>query len=712
MPLPDRERLDVISKALARLWHSQQELEARLQRIEASLGLAAKPATPPVEATPPPLPDVIPPPPAPVEAGPPPIEAAAPPPPLPEPALETQFGLNWLNRIAIVTLLFGVAFFFKLAADNQWIGPGMRVALGIAAATFSLFLGEWMSLRNQKVFAQGMTGLGLALLYLSFYATFGFYHLLPQSLAFFLMALTTLAAGGLALHYSSPAVAVLGLLGGYLTPVLLSTGEDHPWILFGYVFLLNLGGLTLVRSSLVRARRWLGLEYLCMAATFLLYAGWASQWLADDTRPVATVFAIMFYAQFAAGSISRSVWTASQFLAGSAPIIIWRDPAQALPLAVLFAAAGLAVAAWREWPEAPVTTLAAFWLPIWLAGYHPGSARGRVIVFLWCSPGFALFFLWTAWRTLIRGRAARPAELWLLAANAAAYFGKSYFLLDSVYHEYVGAFALGLAILHALLAKLVWKPGEQQDAWQGHLAAAIAVAFLTLAIPIQFNGFRITIAWALEGAALAWIGARFSNARLAATAVILFVIACARLFTLDAWIYSSANDYRLIANARFLTFAVSAASLWTAASAWSAVSLSRAARFTSAKKYAAAAYLAGHIVLLWVLVMEAMGWAERYAAPQDVSAVSTVAVSILMACYALALIAAGVATRTAINRLAGLALMLLVVAKLYLVDVWQLSRGFRITAFLGLGALLLLVSYLYSRFRPAIEKLFKDRPAE
>ena len=700
MPSSDRERFDVISEALARLWHSHQELDARLQRIEASLGLAAKPAPPPIEVTPPPLPDVVPPPASPSPA-PMPIETAAPPPPLPEPTLETQFGLNWLNRVAIVTLLFGVGFFFKYAADNQWIGPGMRVALGIACATFSLFIGEWMSLRNQKVFGQGMTGLGLALLYLSFYATFGFYHLLPQSVAFLLMALTTLAAGGLALHYSAPAVAVLGLLGGYLTPVLLSTGEDHPWVLLGYVFLLNLGGL-----GLVRARRWIPLEYLCMLATFLLYAAWASQWLADDTRPVATVFAIMFYAQFAAGSISRLVWTAAQFLAGAAPIVIWRDPAQALPLAVLFAAGGLAVAAWREWPEAPVTTLAAFWLPIWLAGYHPDSPRGRVIVFLWCSPGFALFFLWTAWRTLIRGRAARPAELWLLAANAAAYFGTSYFLLDPVYHQYVGAFALGLAILHALLAKLVWKPGEEQDAWQGHLAGAIAVAFLTLAIPIQFTGFRITIAWALEGAALAWIGARFANAWLAAGAAFLFAIACARLLTFDAWIYATGNDYPPIANARFLTFAVSAASLWSAAS------LSRDARFTRVKQYAGAAYLAGHIVLLWALVMEAAGWAERTAAPQDVSAVSTVAVSILMACYALALIAAGVATHTAINRLAGLGLMALVVAKLYLVDVWQLSRGFRITAFLGLGALLLLVSYLYSRFRPAIEKLWKDRPAE
>jgi uncharacterized membrane protein len=612
-----------------------------------------------------------------------------------EPALETRFGLNWLNRVAIVTLLFGVAFFFKYAIDNEWIGPGMRVALGIAAATFSLFVGEWMSIRNQKVFAQGLTGLGLALLYLSFYASFSFYHLLPQSVAFLLMALTTAAAGALALHYNSRAVAVLGLLGGYLTPLLLATGEDHPWILFGYVFVLNLGALTLVR-----ARQWIPLEYLCLAATFLLSAGWASQWLADDTRPVASVFAILFYAQFAAGAVSRAVWIAVQFIAGGAAVIIWKEPAQALPLLLLFAAGGLVVSAWRQWPEAPVITLAAFWLPVWLAGYHPDSARARMVAFLWCSPGFALFFLWSAWWRLVRGLPARAAELWLLAANAAAYFGTAYVLLDSDYHDYVGAFAVGLAILHGLLAKLVWKPGEARDSWQGQLAAAIAIVFLTLAIPIQFAGFRVTIAWALEAAALAWVSARFASARLWFGAAGLLALVCLRLFALDAWVYSNGNGYRLVVNMRFLTFAVSAASLWIAA---------RAAR---AKEHAAIAYLAGHAVLLCALVMETLAWAEHTAARSDLASESAVAVLILLACYALALIAAGVVTHTAINRLAGLVLMLFAVVKLYLVDVWQLSRGFRITAFLGLGALLLLVSYLYSRFRPAIEKLWKDHPAE
>ena len=79
-------------------------------------------------------------------------------------ALENTFGLGWLNRVAVVTLIFGVGFLFKYAVDSQWIGPAMRVALGIAAATLSLFLGEWISLRGQRFCPRDdRIGLGAAL---------------------------------------------------------------------------------------------------------------------------------------------------------------------------------------------------------------------------------------------------------------------------------------------------------------------------------------------------------------------------------------------------------------------------------------------------------------------------------------------------------------------------------------------------------------------
>jgi len=95
-----------------------------------------------------------------------------------------------------------------------------------------------------------------------------------------------------------------------------------------------------------------------------------------------------------------------------------------------------------------------------------------------------------------------------------------------------------------------------------------------------------------------------------------------------------------------------------------------------------------------------------------VANVESTGISILMAVYASALVVAGVALRSALNRILGLGLFALVIVKLYLLDVWSLGRGFRITAFLALGGLLLLVSYLYSRFKPALEKLWRPETAE
>ena len=581
MPSPDQERMDAISGALARVLQRQDEQDRRLLRIEEAMGLVVAPpppfepetvvapahVDPPALVEPPPLPPSL-----------------ALPPSAPEPAIETTFGLGWLNRVAVVTLIFGVGFLFKYAVDNQWIGPGMRVALGVAAATLSLFLGEWISLRGQKVFARGLTGLGLALLYLSFYASFGFYRLIPQGPAFLLMFLTTCAAAALALHYDSQAVALLGLAGGYLTPVLLSSGENRMWTLAAYTVVLNLGAL-----GVARVRRWPWLEYLAWLATGCLFLGWTTDWLSDDTR---------------------------------------------------------------------------------------------VAFFGWLSITFVLFFA----ASLV------GARLWLLALNTGAYFAASYALLDRSYHPWLGAFALTLALLHAGLARAVWRT----EALLGQLAAGIAVVLLTLAIPVQFVGFGITMLWSLEAAALVWLAARFDQPRFQIGAWLLYALVFARLLARDAAIYSLNPAYTALANRRFLTFALAAASLWIAS------------RFAKSHESRAVTYGGGHLVLLWALAMEVNGWASRSADAQDVSSVASTGISILMAVYALGLVIAGVAQRSTVNRILGLGLMALVIAKLYLLDVWSLSRGFRITAFMALGGVLLLVSYLYSRFKPALEKFWKD----
>jgi Predicted membrane protein (DUF2339) len=683
--MPEDDRLEAISEALARLLRRQDEIENRFARMEAVMGI--QPAPPPVPSTPPPMPPPIPQPP------PPPIQYQ-PPPPIPSPALETRIGLNWINIIGVVTLIFGAAFFFKYAVDNNWVGPGARVTLGLVAAMVSLFFGDRLWKKGQRIFSQGITGLGLALLYLSFWAAFAVYHLIPQPASFLLMVLTTAASVVFAVRYESQVIAVLGLLAGYWTPGALSTGDPHPWILFNYVFLLNLGCLVLTRL-----RRWVMLEILAALATILWYGAWLGASAAAGDHLVATVFAIAFYLQFCCARI-RLLWSVAQFLAPFAIYNIWTNAEQFLPLLLFYAVGGLVVAEVRKWAESPSWTLSCYWIVfvVWNVAQKAASPELR---FAYITGTFALFFFWIVWWAVIRKRALRNTDLLVMAANAAAYFGASYYLLNPGYHAYMGLFAAALGGLNLLLAKLVWNPQatDEKDTWPALLAVAVTLTFLTLAVPIQFAGFRITIAWALEGAALAWISSRFQSARMSVGATIVLLLAVWRVFMVDAVFYAGAKDLASFVNPRFLTFAVTAMALFAGA------------KFFQDRVQMQACYVGGHVVTLMALGLELVSWVQKSVAAGDQFETTTVSISILMAVYALFLVTLGVATKTAINRILGLGLMAMVVVKLYISDVWELGYLFKIVAFIGLGVLLISMSYLYSRFRPTIEKLWKDDPS-
>ncbi len=659
MPAPHDESIESLSEAVAQLVRRQRELEERVRALESQ-----------DIASPPPLPVLDPPALAPpsrgdIDAAVPPAPPVAPPPPVP---LETTIGLNWINRVAVLTLLLGAAFLFKYGVDNDWFGPGVRVALGFTAAITSLLAGDRVRRRGQVVFAQGVTGFGLALLYLSICAAAMLYNLLPQSLAFVGMAAVTGGAMGLAVLYNSQAVAVLAMVGGYLTPPALSTGEDHPWILFGYVLLLNAGALLLARN-----REWKALEPVAAAATIILYAGWFNQWFGDANRAVATVFAFAFYAEFSVATLAE-LWAVFQLAANIALALIWREHAHFVWWGLPLIACGLL----RPWAPAPIWTLLSFWIPFWI-WYSPDAPFAAI------SAAFLIFFAWTLWRM-----PHRAPGLALIAANAGIYYAASYSLLNPAHHQYMGLLAAAVGGVHLLLARHFEVRSNARD-----LSVGVALAFVTLAVPIQFAGFRITIAWALEGAVLAWLAARSENYWLRMSCWAILTLAVCRLMVLDTFIYSQSSEYSTVLNTRFLTFAVSTAALWLSA------------KFLSPAVDAAVAYIAGHAVLLFGLSLEIGGWVGRNVVPENQSGVQIIAISVMLTIYAVILGVIGVKTQAAIHRMLGLALVVLVVAKLYLVDVWVLGRLFRITAFLALGILLLALSYLYSRLRPVFERLLK-----
>ena len=687
LPSPEQERLDVISAALANLVRQQNRVGLRLDRIEGALHLPRLEDLPVLAPVPPPPPIVAPL--APVFEIPDiPIAAL----PAKKPGLESRVGLTLLNRVGAITTVLGIGFFFKAAVDNNWIGPAGRVMLGFLASFIALGAADFLWRRGQRVFAQGITATGISILYLAIYAAFGFYHLIPQGFAFVAMGVTTALAGALAMRYDALAVASLGLLGGFLTPIMLSTGESRPWFLFSYVLLLDIGAL-----ALARLRKWRLLEILSCAGTILLYGAW----LFDHTDHfVSILFLLVFYALFALATTVQPVFLIAQLAATVALAdVAERQPGTYFPLSILLVVAALAVADWKRWRFVPTISLGSFGCAylFWTLS-HPVRTGP---IFLGLTGVFLPFFAWLPWWTLVRQREARAQDLMVMAVNGGAYFAACYVLLNPHYHAWMGLFAVALAAAHLAIGAQLWRNRVARglSVTPVLLALGVSLTFLTLAAPIQFTAYRITMSWALEAAGLTWIGTRVKNAYMTYAGALIFVLVLARLLVIDAIVFPNVTGHAAILNERFMTFALSAACLWLSA------------YWRRPEPLALIYYIGGHVILLWTLTQEVLDWAARGTRSEDLLSVETVSISILYAVYAVVLIAGGVLGRFALNRIAGLGLIGLVVVKLYLFDVWQLSRLYRTLAFVALGILLLSTSFLYSHFRALVENWWRDDEA-
>jgi uncharacterized membrane protein len=216
---------------------------------------------------------------------------------------EALIGGQWLNRIGALALIIGVGFFLKYAFENNWFTPAMRVLIGFAIGGGLLLLGARFHKREFRIFAQGLVGAGIAILYLSVYASFNFYHLVSQPVAFVLMSAVTVGTFLQAFRYDSLTVSLLGWAGGFLTPFLLSTGQANEVGLFGYIVLLDVGLL----AVLIKKDSWVVLEPLTLGATYLVYAVWNEAYRSPDEIFVTLLFVSIFWGLFYALDVYRAV---------------------------------------------------------------------------------------------------------------------------------------------------------------------------------------------------------------------------------------------------------------------------------------------------------------------------------------------------------------------------------------------------------------------
>lgn len=207
-------------------------------------------------------------------------------------SMEFAIASTWLLRLGVVILVMAMGFFLKYSIDNDMIGPMGRVGIILLAGTGLLAAGMRMLGKRYHLLGQGLIGAGLAAFYLSVYAAHHWYQLIEMAPAFALMAVITVGTGGLAVRTNSLLIAILGILGGYGTPVMLSTGEVNFVGLFSYVLVLGCGVL-----GVSFKKNWHLLNYLSFACTYVLFFGAMRQY--DTSRfwevmPFLTAFFVLF----------------------------------------------------------------------------------------------------------------------------------------------------------------------------------------------------------------------------------------------------------------------------------------------------------------------------------------------------------------------------------------------------------------------------------
>ncbi|MCP4250727.1 MAG: DUF2339 domain-containing protein [bacterium] len=523
---------------------------------------------------------------------------------LPSGIAELRIGQKWLLIAGVVITVLAVGYFLKYAFDRNWIGPAGRVSLAYLAGIATLSVGEFCRRKKLELFGLYLFGGGIAVLYFASYAAFQIYYLIGQLTAFGLMALVTVFAGVLALFYDTKWLAVLGIIGGFLTPVVLSTGTDNQIALMTYMAILN-GGVLCIAAF----QRWHLLNYLGLAFTWFLFIAWYVRHYADPKFWTTTVFLNLFFLVYAL-----------------------------VPFAYYFA---------RK-------------------SQQQVTGFGITVPNAFVAFGFSFL--------TIRGHFSLQMVSVVSVVYAAIFLGMAAYL-RRCNRENLEAFVL-------LLAK--------------------GLLFLVLTVPILFSEHWITVFWAVQGVVLMWAALRLNDTRLRYGAVVLVLVAAAKLLFYDYAIVFELRVREMFYRNGFATSMVER---------WVAIMVTLSVLFQSARMLKASGFDKGS----WRENLSAMFWGLFgillfLAANIEVAAyfhdavprARFASISALWAVFASGLMVLGFVKHTALLRYCSMGLFIATIIKAFLRDMENVDTPFRILSFLVLGLLLVGASYLYHRYKDRI----------
>jgi uncharacterized membrane protein len=672
-------------------------------------------------------------------------------------SLEFAMAGTWLMRVGVVVLVSCVVWFLKWSMVHGILGPSGRVGLSFAAGVGLAAWGYRMMGKRYQVLGQGLMGGGIAALYFAAFAAGPLYHLLPTLGCFAMMALITAAGCVLASGTRSQVTAILAMLGGYATPVLLSTGVPNFPGLYAYMFLLG-GGLLFLAIF----RNWRLLHYLAFVAHWTLVIGSLKDYRSAEHFAVVLPFLVAFFVQQHGVNIGYAFRRAvpisileavHQFLhAGLFAGLAWKlisDAAGrpwpallAIGLAVVFVVQTLAVL--KRMPSDRLSLSVSLGLAGFFTAWSvPLLFNGSGLTVAWSL--MALAWLWTGLRIRSQLLVIGSQILFLLAGIRlgtvdfqAAFMDRvgdglrdgSGMAGDGAFGEYLKGFAHRLlnfgVFIGSLFAasRLYRNRADTAGADAASDAPRLRVspeADLPFATPARQAG----LAAFLAGFAFLFVTVHFEALRflgfhppLQAPGIILIWTAFAGYLVLRL------RGSALPGLARVAGAAVALVCLRMMFFDWAAMGLSPGhVRFGDAGLQLAYRTVshAALLALIWCLGTGRFGLkmsrtsarAYRVAAAALLFLVVTLetrtvsdafmpgfragALSVVWALFAMALVAAGLKFNDRMARFSGLILFGLVAIKVFLSDLASLDMIWRVLSFLAVGSVLLLGSFAYLR---------------
>lgn len=655
---------------------------------------------------------------------------------------EIKIGGTLLNRIGIVAFVFGLGFFLKYSFDNNWIGPAGRVAIGILAGMILLAAGEYGQRKEYKIFSQGLTGGGIASLYFSIFAAFSFYHLLGQTVAFGMMILITTTAVLLSVRYNSFATALLGIVGGFLTPFFLNTGKPNEVGLFTYIALLNCGIL-----ALAAWKKWRIINLISFAFTFLISVMWASS--PDSVEPVWTnqIFYTIFFIIFAFIAVFYNVINRVQtenddliLINANAAVYfglsffnLQRDYdgyMGLLPFAMALFYFVLGYFAWMRNREDRFLVISLWGLSVVLLTITmPVQLEGKWITVAWAVEAAVLFWLGIFNKSYV----VRMSSLGVLGIALLRLTGDS--AVYTLWSEKVFRPILNLNMLPFLgciaaafiISRFYYTNSGEITArekmywmWLAVLGVVLTGIYLSLetvyfsenwgprlfgkSFPIgESTVYSLAIIWFADCMVLMWAGARSRLFEPQLVGLAAFLIGVLLLIGPGANLYFYYDSqYWPLLNIRVIPYLTGIiAALYVSKKISGNSTTPESLRILSV----GAAVTANLLAMLY-LSLEVYDfydtWGDTIGLSASIDKATQMTLSVVWTLYAIGLMAAGFILKRSPLRYMSIIILAVTILKVFLFDLANLDTIYRIVSFIVLGGLLVLVSYLYQKYRSRI----------